>query len=186
MAKLDSALSGLATSHSWTDLKNNWKQISDAARENGISDDKIMSLFPKVQAGLANTAKQLGVTGLSAREYAGWLRGEIPSSVNRAAVANEKLAKSLGIVPDKKRVRVETSIKDEKPGQLEKLNKEIAKVPANKQSIVETTARTKGFSEAMAQAKDLEKQAKGLQETTKHGVKAVSYTHLTLPTILRV
>ena len=171
MAKLDSALSGLATSHSWTDLKNNWKQIADAARENGISDDKIMSLFPKVQAGLANTAKQLGVTGLSAKEYAGWLRGEIPSSVNRAAVANEKLAKSLGIVPDKKRVRVETSIKDEKPGQLEKLNKEIAKVPANKQSIVETTARTKGFSEAMAQAKDLEKQAKGLQATTKHGVK---------------
>lgn len=171
MAKLDSALSGLATSHSWTDLKNNWKQIADAARENGISDDKIMSLFPKVQAGLADTAKQLGITGLSAKEYAGWLRGEIPSSVNRAAVANEKLAKSLGIVPDKKRVRVETSIKDEKPGQLEKLNKEIAKVPANKQSIVETTARTKGFSEAMAQAKDLEKQAKGLQETTRHGVK---------------
>ena len=34
-----------------------------------------------------------------------------------------------------------------------------------------TTAKTKGFKEAMAQAKDLEKQAKGLQETTKHGVK---------------
>ena len=171
MAKLDSALSGLATSHSWTDLKNNWKQIADAARENGISDDKIMSLFPKVQAGLANTAKQLGVTGLSAKEYAGWLRGEIPSSVNRAAVANEKLAKSLGIVPDKKRVQLETVIKGGKKGEVEALNREILKLPKDKQTRVLATAKTKGFKEAMAQAKDLEKQAKGLQETTKHGVK---------------
>jgi phage tail tape measure protein, TP901 family len=171
MAKLDSALSGLATSHSWTDLKNNWKQIADAARENGISDDKIMSLFPKVQAGLAATAKQLGVTGLSAKDYAGWLRGEVPSAVNRAAVANEKLAKSLGIVPDRKRVQLETVIKGGKKGEVEKLNKEILKLPKDKRTRVLATAKTKGFREAMAQAKDLEKQAKGLQETTRHGVK---------------
>ena len=116
MAKYDEAISQFASSHAWNDLQRNWTQISDMAKHNGISDDRLMSLFPKVQAGLADTAKQLGVTGLSAREYAGWLRGEIPSSVNRAAVANEKLAKSLGIVPDKKRVQLETVIKGGKKG----------------------------------------------------------------------
>lgn len=171
MAKYDAAISQFASSHAWNDLQRNWTQISDMAKHNGISDDRLMSLFPKVQAGLADTAKQLGVTGLSAREYAGWLRGEIPSSVNRAAVANEKLAKSLGIVPDKKRVQVETVIKGGKKGEVEALNKEILKLPKDKQTRVLTTAKTKGFKEAMAQAKDLEKQAKGLQETTKHGVK---------------
>lgn len=119
LAKYDAAISQFASSHAWNDLQRNWTQISDMAKHNGISDDRLMSLFPKVQAGLADTAKQLGVTGLSAREYAGWLRGEIPSSVNRAAVANEKLAKSLGIVPDKKRVQLETVIKGGKKGEVE-------------------------------------------------------------------
>lgn len=171
LAKYDAAISQFASSHAWNDLQRNWTQISDMAKHNGISDDRLMSLFPKVQAGLADTAKQLGVTGLSAREYAGWLRGEIPSSVNRAAVANEKLAKSLGIVPDKKRVQLETVIKGGKKGEVEALNREILKLPKDKQTRVLATAKTKGFKEAMAQAKDLEKQAKGLQETTRHGVK---------------
>jgi len=171
MAKYDAAISQFASSHSWNDLQRNWQQIADMARNNGISDDKLMSLFPKVQAGLANTAKQLGVTGLSAKEYAAWLRGEVPSSVNRAAVANEKLAKSLGIVPDRKRVQLETVIKDGKKGEVEALNKEILKLPKDKRTQVLATAKTKGFKEAMSQAKDLEKQAKGLQETTRHGVK---------------
>ena len=171
LAKYDAAISQFASSHAWNDLQRNWTQIADMAKHNGISDDRLMSLFPKVQAGLADTAKQLGVTGLSAKEYAGWLRGEIPSSVNRAAVANEKLAKSLGIVPDKKRVQVETVIKGGKKGEVEALNREILKLPKDKQTRVLATAKTKGFKEAMAQAKDLEKQAKGLQETTKHGVK---------------
>nr|DAS05821.1 MAG TPA: minor tail protein [Caudoviricetes sp.] len=171
MAKYDAAISQFASSHAWNDLQRNWQQIADMARNNGISDDKLMSLFPKVQAGLADTAKQLGVTGLSAKDYAGWLRGEVPSAVNRAAVANEKLAKSLGIVPDRKRVQLETVIKGGKKGEVEKLNKEILKLPKDKRTRVLATAKTKGFREAMAQAKDLEKQAKGLQETTKHGVK---------------
>ena len=171
LAKYDEAISQFASSHAWNDLQRNWTQISDMAKHNGISDDRLMSLFPKVQAGLADTAKQLGVTGLSAREYAGWLRGEIPSSVNRAAVANEKLAKSLGIVPDKKRIQLETVIKGGKKGEVEALNREILKLPKDKQTRVLATAKTKGFKEAMAQAKDLEKQAKGLQETTRHGVK---------------
>lgn len=171
LGKFDEALSGLAGSHAWGDLQRNWKQIADAAKANHISDDKLMSLFPKLQDGLAATARQLGVTGLSAKDYAGWLRGEVPSAVNRAAVANEKLAKSLGIVPDKKRVQVETIIKGGTQKQVMQLNAELAKVPAKKQSQVLATAKTKGFKEAMAQAKDFEKQAKGLQETTKHGVK---------------
>lgn len=171
LSKYDEAISQFASSHAWNDLQRNWAQISDMAKHNGISDDRLMSLFPKVQSGLADTAKQLGVTGLSAREYAGWLRGEIPSSVNRAAVANEKLAKSLGIVPDKKRVQLETVIKGGKKGEVEALNREILKLPKDKQTRVLATAKTKGFKEAMAQAKDLEKQAKGLQETTRHGVK---------------
>ncbi|QQY15070.1 phage tail tape measure protein [Cutibacterium avidum] len=168
--KFDEALSGLAGSHAWGDLQRNWEQIADAAKANHISDDKLMSLFPKLQDGLAATANQLGVTGLSAKDYAGWLRGEVPSAVNRAAVANEKLAKSLGIVPDKKRVEVETIIKGGTHAQVMQLNAELAKVPPKKQSQVLATAKTKGFKAAMAQAKDFEKQAKGLQETTKHGV----------------
>lgn len=171
MAKYDEAISQFASSHAWNDLQRNWTQIADMAKHNGISDDRLMQLFPKVQAGLADTAKQLGVTGLSAKEYAGWLQGNVPSAVNRAAVANEKLAKSLGIVPDRKRVQLETVIKGGKKGEVEALNREILKLPKDKQTRVLATAKTKGFKEAMAQAKDLEKQAKGLQETTKHGVK---------------
>ena len=170
LGKFDEALSGLAGSHAWGDLQRNWEQIDDAAKANHISDDKLMSLFPKLQEGLSATAHQLGVTGLSAKDYAGWLRGEVPSAVNRAAVANEKLAKSLGIVPDKKRVQVETIIKGGTHAQVMQLNAELAKVPPKKQSQVLATAKTKGFKAAMAQAKDFEKQAKGLQETTKHGV----------------
>lgn len=170
LGKFDEALSGLAGSHAWGDLQRNWEQIADAAKANHISDDKLMSLFPKLQEGLSATAHQLGVTGLSAKDYAGWLRGEVPSAVNRAAVANEKLAKSLGIVPDKKRVQVETIIKGGTHAQVMQLNAELAKVPPKKQSQVLATAKTKGFKAAMAQAKDFEKQAKGLQETTKHGV----------------
>lgn len=170
LGKFDEALSGLAVSHAWGDLQRNWEQIADAAKANHISDDKLMSLFPKLQEGLSATAHQLGVTGLSAKDYAGWLRGEVPSAVNRAAVANEKLAKSLGIVPDKKRVQVETIIKGGTQKQVMQLNAELAKVPAKRQSQVLATAKTKGFKAAMAQAKDFEKQAKGLQETTKHGV----------------
>ena len=170
LGKFDEALSGLAGSHAWGDLQRNWEQIADAAKANHISDDKLMELFPKLQDGLSATAHQLGVTGLSAKDYAGWLRGEVPSAVNRAAVANEKLAKSLGIVPDKKRVQVETIIKGGTHAQVMQLNAELAKVPPKKQSQVLATAKTKGFKAAMAQAKDFEKQAKGLQETTKHGV----------------
>lgn len=170
LGKFDEALSGLAGSHAWGDLQRNWEQIADAAKANHISDDKLMSLFPKLQEGLSATAHQLGVTGLSAKDYAGWLRREVPSAVNRAAVANEKLAKSLGIVPDKKRVQVETIIKGGTQKQVMQLNAELAKVPAKRQSQVLATAKTKGFKAAMAQAKDFEKQAKGLQETTKHGV----------------
>lgn len=170
LGKFDEALSGLAGSHAWGDLQRNWEQIADAAKANHISDDKLMSLFPKLQEGLSATAHQLGVTGLSAKDYAGWLRGEVPSAVNRAAVANEKLAKSLGIVPDKKRVQVEAIIKGGTHAQVMQLNAELAKVPPKKQSQVLATAKTKGFKAAMAQAKDFEKQAKGLQETTKHGV----------------
>ncbi|MEH1498389.1 phage tail tape measure protein [Cutibacterium avidum] len=170
LGKIDKALSGLAGSHAWGDLQRNWKQIADAAKANHISDDKLMALFPKLQDGLSVTARQLGVTGLSAKDYAGWLRGEVPSAVNRAAVANEKLAKSLGVVPDKKRVEVETIIKGGTHAQVMQLNAELAKVPPKKQSQVLATAKTKGFKEAMSQAKDFEKQAKGLQETTKHGV----------------
>lgn len=170
LGKFDEALSGLAGSHAWGDLQRNWEQIADAAKANHISDDKLMALFPKLQDGLSATARQLGVTGLSAKDYAGWLRGEVPSAVNRAAVANEKLAKSLGIVPDKKRVEVETIIKGGTHAQVMQLNAELAKVPPKKQSQVLATAKTKGFKAAMAQAKDFEKQAKGLQETTKHGV----------------
>lgn len=170
LGKFDEALSGLAGSHAWGDLQRNWEQIADAAKANHISDDKLMALFPKLQDGLSATARQLGVTGLSAKDYAGWLRGEVPSAVNRAAVANEKLAKSLGIVPDKKRVEVETIIKGGTHAQVMQLNAELAKVPPKKQSQVLATAKTKGFKEAMSQAKAFEKQAKGLQETTKHGV----------------
>ncbi|MDQ9080047.1 phage tail tape measure protein [Cutibacterium avidum] len=170
LGKFDEALSGLAGSHAWGDLQRNWEQIADAAKANHISDDKLMALFPKLQEGLSATARQLGVTGLSAKDYAGWLRGEVPSAVNRAAVANEKLAKSLGVVPDKKRVEVETIIKGGTQKQVMQLNAELAKVPPKKQSQVLATAKTKGFKAAMAQAKDFEKQAKGLQETTKHGV----------------
>lgn len=170
LGKFDQALSGLAGSHAWGDLQRNWEQIADAAKANHISDDKIMALFPKLQDGLSATAHQLGVTGLSAKDYSGWLRGEVPSAVNRAAVANEKLAKSLGIVPDKKRVEVETIIKGGTHAQVMQLNAALAKVPPKKQSQVLATAKTKGFKAAMAQAKDFEKQAKGLQETTKHGV----------------
>lgn len=170
LGKFDEALSGLAGSHAWGDLQRNWEQIADAAKANHISDDKLMALFPKLQDGLSATARQLGVTGLSAKDYAGWLRGEVPSAVNRAAVANEKLAKSLGIVPDKKRVEVETIIKGGTHAQVMQLNAELAKVPPKKQSQVLATAKTKGFKAAMTQAKDFEKQAKGLQETTKHGV----------------
>lgn len=170
LGKFDEALSGLAGSHAWGDLQRNWEQIADAAKANHISDDKLMALFPKLQEGLSATARQLGVTGLSAKDYAGWLRGEVPSAVNRAAVANEKLAKSLGVVPDKKRVEVETIIKGGTHAQVMQLNAELAKVPPKKQSQVLATAKTKGFKEAMSQAKAFEKQAKGLQETTKHGV----------------
>lgn len=170
LGKFDEALSGLAGSHAWGDLQRNWEQIADAAKANHISDDELMALFPKLQKGLSVTARQLGVTGLSAKDYAGWLRGEVPSAVNRAAVANEKLAKSLGVVPDKKRVEVETTIKGGTHAQVMQLNAELAKVPPKKQSQVLATAKTKGFKEAMSQAKDFEKQAKGLQETTKHGV----------------
>lgn len=170
-SRMDEALTKLATSHSWGDISRNWKQIADAAKAHNISADQLMKLFPQVTKELGAQAKQLGVTGLSSKDYADWMGGKVPSAVNRAAVANAALAKSLGIIPDKKRVEMETVIKGGGKKEIDALNKELLKVPANKQSAVLLTARTKGFGPAMAQARDFEQQAKGLQVVTAKGVK---------------
>lgn len=170
-SQFDGALTQAAKSHAWGDISRNWKQITDAAKAHNISADKLMKLFPQVTKTLSDQAKQLGATGLSSKDYADWMGGKIPSAVNRAAVANAALAKSLGIIPDRKRMELETVIKGGGKKEIDALNKELVKIPASKQSQVLATAKTKGFKEAMAQARDFEQQAKGLQVVTAKGVK---------------
>lgn len=170
-SKFDTALSGLAASHDWTDVATGWQQITDAAAAQHISMSKVLPLFPQVQKQLGAVASQLGVTGLSAQDYSDWMGGKLPAAVNRAALANGVLAKSLGIIPTQTKKEVSVEVKGGSKKQIDELNAEILKVPANKQSQVALTAKTKGFGPAMAQAKDFEKQAANLQAVTNKGVK---------------
>lgn len=170
MGKVDSALSLLAQSHNWASISANWQQIADDAKAQNIPVSTLMTLFPQVQKSLGGVAQQLGVTGLSAKDYAEWMGGRLPEAVNRAALANSVLAKSLGIIPTQTKKEVSVEVKGGSKKQIDELNKEILKVPANKQAQVALTAKTKGFAPAMAEAKAFEKQAAGLQAVTSKGI----------------
>lgn len=170
LAKVDTALSTLAASGNWATVTANWQQLADAAKAQNIPVAKLMTLFPQVQKSLGGVAQQLGVTGLSAQDYAAWMGGKIPTAVNRAALANAALAKSLGIIPTQTKKEVSVEVKGGSKKQVDELNKEILKVPANRQAQVALTARTKGFGPAMAEAKAFEKQAAGLQAVTSKGI----------------
>ena len=106
-AKLDQVLSTIDPAKA----QAAFTQIQQAAQSQNMSVETLIGLFPEYKASLQQTADQLGVTGLSAQQYADWMGGKIPAAVSTAAAANPKVVQSLNDT-QQAAVGATTSLKD--------------------------------------------------------------------------
>jgi len=60
---------------------------TEGARDEAISVEKLIQLFPEYKAQLQKTATALGVTNLTNQEYVDWMGGKIPPAIQAAAGA---------------------------------------------------------------------------------------------------
>lgn len=91
--QLDTSLVDLASSNPEA-AASAFKQIA-AMRGQKVSVEQLLTKFPEYKAALVDTANQLGVTSLSAKDYAGWMAGTVPPTI-AAAIAAKKLADAAG------------------------------------------------------------------------------------------
>ena len=70
-------------------------QIAEQARQNKVSYDSLLQLFPEYQRSLEAQANQLEVTGLSAEDYVKWMGGDIPAAVAQAAATARQSGKDI-------------------------------------------------------------------------------------------
>jgi hypothetical protein len=95
-SELDKSLTGLAHSGSADQAAAGFRKIAEAAAAQKIPVDQLLTLFPTYYAALKDQATQLGVTGLSAQQYADWMGGKVPGAVRAAEVAAGSHAGALG------------------------------------------------------------------------------------------
>lgn len=92
VGKLDSSLAGMDP----TQAKMAFSQITKEAIAQGISVDKLSTMFPEYKATLQSVATQLGVTELSAQDWVDWMGGKVPEAVKKASEANPTVVSALG------------------------------------------------------------------------------------------
>lgn len=93
--KMDEALLGLSQAGQLDQAQQAFRRLSDEAVLGGESIEFAAQQFPAYQGQLQQTAAVLGVTNLSAHEYAQWMRGEIPQAVKAATAHGGPLVANL-------------------------------------------------------------------------------------------
>lgn len=83
--KMDAALTKMSN----TDATAAFRKIAASANEQGLSVEKLLTLFPQYKAQLDQTAASLGVTNLTAQDYADWMGGKIPAAISAAVAAQQ-------------------------------------------------------------------------------------------------
>lgn len=93
--ELDKLDQSLALSNSDVAVKA-FQQITQAAKtQSGMTDQGILELFPQYQAKLQALALQYNVTDLSAEDFVGWMKGQVPGAIQIAMGKNQDLTNSL-------------------------------------------------------------------------------------------
>lgn len=95
VTKMDASLAGMVKGGNLASAQVAFTKISDAAKDQGESLEFTAAQMPQYQAQLQNTAQALGVTTLSATDYAQWMRGEIPAAITEAMSAGGPLVGQL-------------------------------------------------------------------------------------------
>ena len=75
-----------------------FREVRAQAEDQGISMEKLLTIFPKYRAQLIEVATAMGETNLSAQDYADWMGGRVPDAIMRAASTNESYAAALAQV----------------------------------------------------------------------------------------
>lgn len=65
-------------------------KIAEAADAQGMSVEKLTALFPEYRNRLESTATSLGVTTLSAQDYADWMGGKVPAAIENAIAKSKE------------------------------------------------------------------------------------------------
>jgi TP901 family phage tail tape measure protein len=86
--ELDTSVAGLASSGSADKAAQAFGKIADEAARDHVSTQQLLSLFPQYQAALHKQAADLGVTNLTAKQYAEWMGGRIPAAIRSASHAS--------------------------------------------------------------------------------------------------
>lgn len=82
--EMDAALASMDTE----EAASAFREIRAAADEQGVSVEQLVPLFDSYRDKLAATANELGVTSLSAQDFADWMGGKIPPAIRAAAAAS--------------------------------------------------------------------------------------------------
>jgi TP901 family phage tail tape measure protein len=89
-SQLDQSLTNLVNSGAADQAAAGFAKIAAAAAAQGVPIEKLMTLFPQYKSLLQDQANQLGVTTLSAQDYADWMGGHVPDAVSKAAASSGK------------------------------------------------------------------------------------------------
>ncbi|MSS45289.1 phage tail tape measure protein [Cutibacterium sp. WCA-380-WT-3A] len=71
-----------------------WHQLDAELRRNGTGTSEMIEHMPRLHAMLEEQARSLGVTSLSAKDYADWVGGKVPAAITRAEAAQGKSGKA--------------------------------------------------------------------------------------------
>lgn len=101
--KMDAALLNMANNGSGAQAAEAFRQISAEASISGTSYAKLLQLFPEYESSLKKQAIALEQSGtgfsaasLTAKDYADWMGGKVPSAVTNAAAAAKAAGKDVG------------------------------------------------------------------------------------------
>lgn len=95
VTKMDSALSGMVSGGNLTGAQVAFRKLSDESVNAGESLEFTAGHFPLFKSQLETTAQALDVGGLSAKEYADWMRGDVPPAITEAVNAGGDLVDGL-------------------------------------------------------------------------------------------
>ena len=93
--KMDGALTGLVKEGGLSSAQVAFTKISDASMLAGESLEFTAAQFPQYKAQLETTAQALGVTTLSATDFANWMRGEVPPAITEVINAGGDMVSNL-------------------------------------------------------------------------------------------
>lgn len=95
LQQMDTELAGMVKGGNLVGAQEAFKKLSDAAVAQGESIEFASRFFTQYRSQLEQTAASLGVNNISAEEYAQWMRGEIPASIQAAVSAGGTLVGNL-------------------------------------------------------------------------------------------